>query len=159
MKNEEQGRKQGRRVEGEMSSSPEGGVGCVGFVNVCVYVCVCACKPLYICEGRGAKIDAVSEIDTTFHLLRQIGSGNRNTWIYALFPTRQTGELMGRWWLRSNPSPRPHNTRCVLDEDSGCAKVKASFHSSLFQVSSSCSAILEYMTALTARRVHRFILV
>lgn len=29
--------------------------------------------------GRGAKIDAMSEIDTTFHLLRQIGSGNRNT--------------------------------------------------------------------------------
>lgn len=63
-----------------------------------VYVCV---TPLYLCEGRGAKIDAMSEIDTTFHLLRQIGSGNRNTWIYALFPTRQTGGLMGSGWLRT----------------------------------------------------------
>jgi len=73
-----------------------------------MYVCVCVCmwKLLYISEGREAKIDAVSEIDTTFHLLRQIGSGNRNTWIYALFPTRQTGELMGKRWLRTL-SPLP----------------------------------------------------
>jgi hypothetical protein len=63
---------------------------------------VCVCKPsIYLCEGRGVKIDAMSEIDTTFHLLRQIGSGNRNTWMYALFPTRQTGGLMGRGWLRT----------------------------------------------------------
>jgi hypothetical protein len=49
MKNDANGGKLGSSVEGEMSSSSEGGVGCVGLVNACVYVCVCVC--VCVCEN------------------------------------------------------------------------------------------------------------
>jgi hypothetical protein len=91
MKNVEMHGKQGSWVRGETSSS----------TGECVCVCVNPPPPIYLCGGAGAKADAMSEIDTTFHLLRQIGSGNRNTWIYALLPTSRAGGLMGSGWLRT----------------------------------------------------------
>jgi hypothetical protein len=48
MKNDENGGKQGSCVEGEMSSSSEGGVGCVGLVSACVRVCVYVKTPTYL---------------------------------------------------------------------------------------------------------------
>ena len=44
------GGKRGSSVEDEMSSSSEGGVGCVGLVSacVCVFVCVFVCGCVYV---------------------------------------------------------------------------------------------------------------